>query len=102
MNALWSRLSDLKKQVNQRDGSVEVLDQYKEILDNQKLIDELLQHKGFKVVLEALKIHFMKSLHEKIEDDPELNAYKKLFEQLIGSERAAKEINEELKQLVND
>lgn len=101
-STLRSRLSELKQKVSPFDGSKEMIESYEAVLDNQQLIDELLQHKGFQAIIAPLKKDFHQRLNKVINEDPELSAYKQLFGRILGSERAAKMIEQELKQLVNE
>lgn len=99
MSQILDRLKNLIPELDDRDGSKQLAEQYMELVEQEKEMESLVTHKGFQKILAIMKSDFKEKLKQVIKEDPELNELRKMFIRvngLRGSEQMVEEILNEL------
>ena len=97
-------LEKLKKIIPQleNDGSREVVQQYREMIEHEGLMAELRQSEGFKRILESLRKDFKEKVLSLVTSDPELREMYKMFIRVIGPEGTSDQIENMVDELIEN
>lgn len=84
------------------DGSLELAQQWSELLEDERIMESLLSNPAFQKILKSLKADFVSRITTLVDNDPELRAIKRMFIRTVGLSGAKERIREHIESFIEN